>query len=122
MSKSRSIVLHLLLDILVKPGDRLDKGLLLGVLLARLGEVASHGEAVLNVGEHVNLVGQIKLVENLLTLVALLGCEDKVANYFLLVMSLELIQDISKCVNLPAAAMLRGPSIPRSSSASTMVG
>lgn len=65
-------------QVLVEPGDGLDKGLLLGKLLLLVVQVAADREAVRGAGEEVDLVRLLGLDENLLRLVALLGREDGV--------------------------------------------
>lgn len=65
-------------QVLVEPGDGLHKGLLLGKLLLLVGEVGADGEAVRRGGEEVDLVGLLRLRENLLGPVALRGREDAV--------------------------------------------
>lgn len=65
-------------QVLIEPGDGLEKGLLLGKLLLLVAEVAADREAVRGGGEEVDLVGLLGLGENLLRLVALLGREDGV--------------------------------------------
>lgn len=67
---------------LVEPRDRLQERLLFGELGGLLGQIASHCEAVLDVGEEVDLVGDGHLLEDFFGFVALGGGEDLVGFCF----------------------------------------
>lgn len=70
----------LLLDVFIEPGHGLCECLLLGVSLPWLRQIASHSEAVLDVREHIDLVGDLLLIQNLFTFVTLGRSKDKVTD------------------------------------------
>lgn len=67
-----------LLQVLIKPSHSLAKRLLFGKPLPRLRQVAAHREPMLHIGEQVNLVRNVHLIQDLLALMAFGSCKDKV--------------------------------------------
>ena len=65
-------------QILIEPRHGLDEGLLLCEFLPLLGEVAAYCEAVLDIGEEVDLIGDGVFFEDLFGFVAFGGGEDLV--------------------------------------------
>jgi hypothetical protein len=113
--------LAVLLEELVEPLDGLEESGLLGELDLGLVEVAADSETVLDARVQDHLVGDgAHVLEDLLGLVTLLFGEDRVG-------LCEEVSDgnlasFSIFLNLPAAAIDRGPVMPLSSASSTKDG
>jgi hypothetical protein len=60
----------------IKPRNRLDERLLLGILLHRLAQIASHRETMDRAAIKINLIRQLRLLQNLLGSMSLLSRED----------------------------------------------
>ena len=76
-TKDIATLLHLrTLQVLIEPSNSLKESLFLGKLLLLLRNVAADSEAVLDVGEEVELVGHVVLEEDVLRLAAFFGGED----------------------------------------------
>lgn len=68
--------LSLLLQVLFKPSHSLQERLFLRKLCRLLGQIGADGESVLDVGEKVELIGDVQLLEDVLRLATLGGRED----------------------------------------------
>jgi hypothetical protein len=60
----------------IKPRDRLDERLLLGILLHRLAQIASHREAMDRAAIKIDLIRQLRLLQYLLGFMSFLSRED----------------------------------------------
>ena len=66
---------NLLLQVLLKPSHGLQERLLLRKLRRLLGNITADSKSVLDVGEEVKLIGNVHLLEDVLSLAALGGRE-----------------------------------------------
>lgn len=105
---------------LVEPDNGLAEGLLLGELLLRVAQVTAHGKAVANATEQVDLPGLSGLDESLLGFVTKLGGEDLIDLCWKLAVQLAFRK--SGSVNIPEAAIEKGPWMAPSSSWVTKEG
>jgi hypothetical protein len=113
--------LAVLLEELVEPLDGLEESGLLGELDLGLAEVAADGETVLDARVQNHLVGNgAHILEDLLGLVTLVFGEDRVG--LCEMVSDDILPSLFNFLNLPAAAIERGPVMPLSSASSTKDG
>lgn len=108
---------------LVKPIDGLQESLLHGEFYHPVRDIGTNGVAVLDPRVEIDLVGSPNLNQDILAFAALGSGEDGVSLCVKDPLSAS-SRGVTQCLmyHIPAAAILSGPSIPRSSSTSTSDG
>lgn len=113
---------HLLLDEAVEPVYSLEEGLLLRPSNALVLQISTNGEAVLNIGEEVDLPRDVHFEQNIFRLSSLLRREDCIGFWGPSSAITSVIPASIDRYHIPAAAILNGPCIALTSSASIKLG